>query len=149
MTFVRDIRETEGVDIPPHVAAIEDTEAYLTYVLPRMRPEQRFLATEFSLVRCWRQHLSDPVPASFARRRGIAADTPVRRALRDAAAHPLRQADWKQLLLGSDWFGSHRKFLTHQMQRFRATGRLAVVAYGVAQGPPWSATSGRIPCPGC
>ncbi|MGW1840007.1 hypothetical protein [Streptomyces sp. NPDC002067] len=135
MSFVRATREIEGVDIHPHVAAIGDTEAYLRYVLPRMRPEQRFLATEFSLVRLWRKHLRDPVPAAFARRRGIAAGTPVWQALRDAAARPLPAADWKELLLGSGWFGAHRSFLTNQMRRFRATGRLTVAAYGIAQGP--------------
>ncbi|MEU3708854.1 hypothetical protein [Streptomyces catenulae] len=135
LTFVHDTHEIEGVDIHPHVAAIEDTEAFLRYVLPRLRPEQRFLATEFSLVRLWKRHLKDRVPASFAHSRGIPADTPVWRALRDAAAHPLPQADWQRLLLDSAWFGPHRNFLTHQMQRFRATGRLTVAAYGVVQGP--------------
>ncbi|GAA3185211.1 MULTISPECIES: hypothetical protein [Streptomyces] len=135
LTFVHDTREIEGVDIHPHVAAIEETEAYLTYVLPRMRPEQRFLATEFSLVRFWKQHLRDQVPASFARSRGIPAGTPVWQALRDAAAHPVPQAHWRQLLLDSEWFGSHRNFLTRQVQRLRATGRLTVAAYGIAQGP--------------
>ncbi|MFF9479812.1 hypothetical protein [Streptomyces sp. NPDC014733] len=135
LAFVHDTHEIEGVDLHPHVAAFEDTEAYLTYVLPRIRPDQRFLATEFSLVRLWKQHLKDRVPASFARSRGVPAGTPVWQALRDAAAHPLPRADWERLLLDSPWFGSHRHFLTRQVQRFRATGRLAVAAYGLAQGP--------------
>ncbi|MEU6551954.1 hypothetical protein ABZ915_16980 [Streptomyces sp. NPDC046915] len=135
LAHVKATPEIEGVDIHPHVAAVEDTEAYTDFVLKRMRPEQRFLATEFSLVHWWKQHWSDPVPAAYADRYDVPAGTVVWEAVRDAAAHPVPQQRWHDLLMKSSWFASHRNCPTRQVRQLRATGRLAVATYGTLQQP--------------
>lgn len=136
LAYVRATPEIEGVDIHPHVSSIEDATAYTDYVLPRIRARQRFLATEFSLVHWWKRHLTDRVPAAYARRYGVPAATPVWRELRTAAAHPVPQRRWHDLLMESPWFATRTDYLTNQVRRFRGTGRLAVAAYGALQQPP-------------
>lgn len=135
LAHVRATPEIHGVDIHPHVTALEKTKAFTGYVLPRIRSEQRFLATEFSLVHWWKQHWSDPVPVVYADRYGVPADTPVWQEVRDAAAHPVPQQQWRDLLMNSPWFASHKDYLTDQVEKLRATGRLAVATYGGLQGP--------------
>lgn len=136
LAHVKATPEIEGVDIHPHVTALDDAEAYTDHVLPRIRSEQRFLATEFSLVHWWKQHWIDPVPAVYASRYGVATRTPVWQEVRDAAANPVSQRRWRDLLMNSPWFASREDYLTDQVRRFRATGRLAVAAYGALQQPP-------------
>lgn len=38
--------------------------------------------------------------------------------------------------MGSDWYASRKGYLSTQVERFRATGRLAVATYGALQQPP-------------
>lgn len=135
LAHVKATPELEGVDIHPHVAAIEQARAYTRYVLPRIRPEQRFLATEFSLVHWWKQHWSDSVPAAYADCYGVPTDTMVWEAVRDAVASPVSQQRWRDLLMNSPWFTSRKDYLTNQVRQFRATERLAVATYGALQQP--------------
>lgn len=135
LAHVKATPEIEGVDLHPHVAAIEQAKAYTDYALPRIRPEQRFLATEFSLVHWWKQHWSDPVPAAYASHYGVPADTVMWQAVRDAAAKPVPQRQWRDLLMNSPWFATRQDYLTNQVRQFRATGRLAVATYGALQQP--------------
>ncbi|WP_461072443.1 hypothetical protein [Streptomyces pseudoechinosporeus] len=135
LAHIKATPELEGVDIHPHVAALEEAKAYTDYVLPRIRSEQRFLATEFSLVQWWKDHWSDPVPAVYSGRYGVPASTPVWQEVRDAAAAPVSQQRWRDLLMNSPWFDSRKDYLTDQVRQFRATGRLAVATYGTLQQP--------------
>ncbi|MFG2226673.1 hypothetical protein [Streptomyces sp. NPDC048644] len=133
MEFVHDTKEIEGVDIHPHVVSIDAAQQYLDYVLPRLRDDQKFLATEFSLVLNWREHLRDTIPAPFAERYGTDPGTRVWELLEEAVRHPFPQEKWNAFLGMSPWFHAHQHFLRNQVQRFRATGKLAVATYGVVQ----------------
>ncbi|MEW1679447.1 hypothetical protein AB0O47_40275, partial [Streptomyces noursei] len=133
MAFVKQTREIEGVDIHPHVDSAEAAQKYVDYVLPRLRADQRFLVTEFSLVLLWEKHMGGTVPAPFARRYGLPADLKVWQLLKQAVAHPVPAQQWRDFLTMSPWYASHQHFLRNQVDRFRSTGRLAVATYGVAQ----------------
>lgn len=132
MEFVRETPELEGTDIHPHLPAPGADKAYLDYVLPRMRGDQKFLATEFSLVLFYQQHLTDKMPAEFTRSHGLPAG-PVWKTIKSALDKPFTQQEWDAFLAALPWFAEHKDYLTEQVGRFRATGRLAVATYGVAQ----------------
>jgi hypothetical protein len=134
LRFIRETPQIDGVDIHPHVRSLQDSKPFLSYVLPRLRPDQTFIATEFSLVWYWKQHLRDPVPASFASRYNFAPKTQVWQAIAQAIASPFPQEEWDELLTASPWFAERRDFLTNEMEMFRGTGRLAVATYGFKQG---------------
>ncbi|MEU6551940.1 hypothetical protein ABZ915_16905 [Streptomyces sp. NPDC046915] len=133
MTYVRTTRAIDGVDIHPHVSRIEAAGEYLDYVLPRLRTGQKFLATEFSLVHYWDQHMEDVVPAQFAGRYGVAPDTQVWQVVADAIRSPFPQQKWDDFLALSPWFETRKTYLTNQMRMFRETGRLAVATYAGVQ----------------
>ncbi|MEV8567810.1 hypothetical protein AB0436_19920 [Streptomyces sp. NPDC051322] len=133
MTFTARTRSIAGVDIHPHVADPSDAQKYVDYVLPWLRPDQRFLATEFSLVLLWKAHLSDSVDPHFAAVNGLRRGTPVWQVIRDATRQPFGEKKWNDFLLSCSWYAANRNFLTEQMRRFRSTGRLAVAGYGITQ----------------
>lgn len=142
MTFTARTPAIAGVDIHPHVASMAAAQQYIDYVLPFLRSDQKFLATEFSLVRLWKQHLSDQVDPAFASRHGIARGTPVWQVIADAIRHPVDAQEWNAFLLSNPWFAANRNFLTDQVRRFRDTGKLAVAGYGITQGAEMSADFG-------
>jgi hypothetical protein len=144
LTFVRNTPAIEGVDLHPHVANQTQTQAFLDYTLPRLRPAQTFLVTEFSLVWHWQQHMTDRIPATFAQTYGYAPETQVWQVIGEAIERPFPSRKWNDLLSQSPWFESRRHMLRDEMARFRGTGRLAVATYGFNQIPSmtsdWSAT---------
>lgn len=157
MRFVRATPEIEGVDIHPHVAEPGDGQKYLDYVLPRLRKDQRFLVTEFSLVQLWKKHLTDPAPAAYVKRYPAAHGAPVWRIIRNAIERPFPQRRWDDFLAALPVFHANRDYLTTEVERYRRTGRLAVATYGLTQGaamlkdfgpekPPWLLNS--LFCPG-
>lgn len=147
MSFTRDTAALDGVDIHPHVAALEAVQPFLDYVLPRLRDGQTFLALEFSLVHHWRAHLSDPISGAFAAKYGIPATTRVWEVIADAIRRPFTQQKWNDFLALSPWFANRRHFLRDAVQRFRATGRLAVATYGVSQDAAMVANFGPTSTP--
>jgi hypothetical protein len=144
LEFVRDTPQLEGVDLHPHVPEQGRIQAFLDYTLPRLRAEQTFLVTEFSLVWYWQQHLGDPAPAAFVAKYGYPSDTQVWQVIGDAVEHPFPAHVWDEFLSQCPWFESHRHFLTEEMERYRSTGRLAVATYSFVQIPSmtagWSAS---------
>jgi hypothetical protein len=133
MGFVRGNPAIAGTDIHPHLPDPGAGSHYLDYILPRMRPDQKFLATEFSLVLFYKKHLTDAVPAAFANRYHLPPGTPVWRVLKDALRQPFPQQKWDDLLSMSPWFADNKNFMRDQVDSFRATGRLAVATYGLGQ----------------
>jgi hypothetical protein len=144
LAFVRETPEIEGVDLHPHVADQDAIQEFLDYTLPRLRHEQTFLVTEFSLVWYWQEHMTDRIPVTFADRYGYAADTQVWEVIGEAIEQPFPEHKWNDLLAQSPWFEAKKHLLSEEMARFRGTGRLAVATYGFRQIPSmttnWSAT---------
>ncbi|WP_217428130.1 hypothetical protein [Microlunatus speluncae] len=124
-----------GVDIHPHVPYIEDSQPFVDYVLARLRPDQRFLATEFSLVHHWKKHLTDPAPAAFLAEYDLPSDLKVWQVVEAAIANPFPQAKWNDFLAASPWYESRKNYVCNQLALFRATGRFALGTYGYKQGP--------------
>ncbi|WP_369062329.1 hypothetical protein ABOZ73_08585 [Caulobacter sp. 73W] len=134
MTFVRTTPQIAGVDIHPHLPSIEGSKVFVDYVVPRMRPDQTFIATEFSIVRWWQQHLREPIPAAFADQYGLPRDTRNWQVIRAALEAPYPKAKWDEFLRLSPWFETRKHYLRDQMRIFRDSGRLAVATYGFKQG---------------
>ncbi|PSL06849.1 hypothetical protein CLV30_102238 [Haloactinopolyspora alba] len=142
MTFVRETPEIAGVDIHPHVPDPARVQAFLDYILPRMRPDQTFLVTEFSIVWYWRQHMRDPLSAEFAGKYGYDPGTLVWEFIRAAIENPVGQREWQDFLTSSDWFMKQSDFLRDQVELYRSTGRLAVTTYGFRQDVPMTTDFG-------
>lgn len=136
MTFAAGNADIAGVDIHPHVAGIDAAQKYIDFVLPYLRADQKFLATEFSLIKLWKQHMGDPVDPSFTSAYGTPAGTPVWQVIHNAANKPFTEQKWNDFLLSNTWFANHKTFITNEMARLRDTGKLAVAGYGITQGAP-------------
>jgi hypothetical protein len=138
MEYVKATPELDGVDIHPHINTIEASKPFLDYILPRMRTEQKFLVTEFSLVWWWKQNLTKPIPATYAEKYGVATNTQNWQVIKAALEQPFAKQRWDDFLSMSPWFESRKHYLRNQMKMFRDTGRLAVATYGFKQGSSMS-----------
>lgn len=134
LAYVKATPEIEGVNIHPHVPKIELSKAFLDYILPRMRPEQKFIVTEFSLVGWWQQNLEKPVAPAFADKYQAPRTAQNWQIIKAALETPFPKAQWDDFLRMSPWFENRKHYLANQMKMFRDTGRLAVATYGFKQG---------------
>lgn len=127
--------DISGVDIHPHVASIEDSRPFVEYVLERLRDDQRFLATEFSLVHHWKRHLTDAAPADFLARYDMPPKLKVWEVIGAAINSPFPQEKWNDFLASSRWYESRKNYICNQLALFRDTGRFALGTYGYKQTP--------------
>lgn len=134
LDFARITPEIEGIDIHPHVDSLAASRPFVEYTLKHLRPDQKFLATEFSLVWYWKSHMDDPVPADFAREYKLSANLKMWQAIAAAISDPFSQQEWNDLLEQSPWFAARNHYIDRQVALFRSTGRLAVACYGFEQG---------------
>lgn len=134
MQFVRDTPEIDGVNIHPHIPHLQASQPFLDYILPRMRPEQTFTVTEFSLIWWWERNMTEPVSPAYAQKYGVDPATQNWQVVRAALEAPVPKQQWDDFLALSPWFESHKHYIRDQMQIFRDTGRLAVATYGFKQG---------------
>ncbi|WP_327654209.1 hypothetical protein [Streptomyces sp. NBC_00483] len=133
LRFVNKTPELAGVDIHPHVTSLQNAAKYFNYVVPTLRSDQKFLATEFSLVQFWKEHMHDPVSPAFAKRYNVDPGRKVWQVIGDAIQQPFPQAKWNDFISMTQWFDTSRNYLTEQMKAFRDTGKLAVATYGGLQ----------------
>jgi len=147
LAFVKATPELDGVNIHPHIRAIEESKPFLDYVLPRLRPEQKFIVTEFSLVWWWQANMEKPAPASFVARYGFPAGTQNWQVIQAALRNPFPKTEWDAFLSASPWFENRKHYLRNQMKLFNDTGRLAVATYGFKQGSSMSAEWGPKKAP--
>jgi hypothetical protein len=133
MKFVKRTKDLDGVDIHPHVSSLSGAKEYIDYVLPLMRPEQKFLATEFSLVLLWADHMEDPVAADFAEKYPKTKGMQVWEVLRLSTRKHFTQEQWSDFFAMTPWLRENKTYLKDQVEMFRKTKRLALASYGVSQ----------------
>jgi hypothetical protein len=134
MEFVKATPELDGVAIQTHVAEVGDTRAYLKYILARMRPEQKFVVQDFSLVKSWEANMRRNIPPAFADKYQASRNAQNWQIVKAALETPFSKAQWDEFLSQSEWFESRKHFLVAQMGLFRGTGRLAVATVPFSQG---------------
>ncbi|MFV3077680.1 hypothetical protein [Niveispirillum fermenti] len=142
MDYVKATPEIDGVDIHPHIPSIQASQPFLDYILPRMRPEQKFLVTEFSLVWWWKKQMREPVSPAFATKYGVSPQSRNWQVMQSALEQPFTKQQWDDYLSLSPWFETRKHYLVNQMKMFRDTGRLAVATYGFKQGSSMAADFG-------
>jgi hypothetical protein len=131
--YIASHQELSGPDLHMHMPDFAANQLMLSYVLPWLRPDQKFLVTEFPLVLLWYQHLSDPVSPDFTSRYHLPAPLEVYQFINLALQNPVPDAEWRDFLKSCPWYLEQKEFLSNAYQLFRSTGRLGVANYGMLQ----------------
>lgn len=133
LRYIASQPELSGPDLHMHMPNFAANQTMLSYVLPRLRPDQKFLVTEFSLVLLWYQHRMDTVSPDFTSRYNLPSTLKVYQFINLALQNPVADAEWRDFLVSCPWYIAHREFLLNAYNLFRSTGRLGVANYGMFQ----------------
>jgi hypothetical protein len=133
LQYIASHQELSGPDLHMHMPDFAANQLMLSYVLPWLRPDQKFLVTEFSLVLLWLQHLSDTVSPEFISKYNLPSPLKVYQFINLALQNPVPDAEWRDFLKFSSWYMEQREFLLNAYQLFRGTGKLGVATYGMLQ----------------
>ncbi|KAJ5975142.1 hypothetical protein N7481_008849 [Penicillium waksmanii] len=129
--FIAVTPELDGVDIHPHMMTFDGHRSMLEYCLARIRPEQTFLATEFTMVWHWKAHMNDTVSSEFCAKYGLSPSTKNHEIISVAMQNPWPLEQWKEYLFNEPWYMQYQNFITDAMRLYRSTGRLAVATYSL------------------
>jgi hypothetical protein len=131
--YIASHQELSGPDLHMHMPDFAANQLMLSYVLPWLRPNQKFLVTEFSLVLLWYQHLSDTVSPDFTSRYSLSSTLQVYQFINLALQNPVPDAEWRDFLQACPWYMQQSEFLLNAYNLFRNTGKLGVANYGMLQ----------------
>lgn len=129
LRYIASKPEMDGVDLHLHLPDRDGHRAMLDYALSRIRPDQTFLATEFSMVWHWKKHMGDDASPAFCQRYGYAPGTKVYQVIDGAISNPMPASQWFDFLSNEPWYTRHRNFISETVKVYRATGRLDVATY--------------------
>ena len=133
LRYIASQPELSGPDLHMHMPSFAANQTMLSYVLPWLRPDQKFLVTEFSLVLLWYEHRNDVVSPDFTSRYNLPSPLKVYQFINLALQNPVPDAEWRDFLMSCPWYMAHRSFLLNAYNLFRGTGRLGVANYGMIQ----------------
>lgn len=129
LTYISSSPYLAGVDIHLHLPTLTAHKEMLNYTLQFIRPDQRYLVTEFSMVWYFKSHLNDPVNPAFLRKHNFPAGSKVYEILSAGIKSPFDIEVWTEFLKGEQWYASCRGFLEEVMGLYRSTGKLEVATY--------------------
>lgn len=129
LRFIASKPELDGVDLHPHMMTFAGHKSMVDYTLERIRPDQTFLATEFTMIWHWKKHMGDVASAHFRTRYGLPDDTKVYQVIDSAISKPMPFVQWRDFLSHEPWYMEHQHFISAAMKLYRGTGRLAVATY--------------------
>jgi hypothetical protein len=133
LRYIASQPELSGPDLHMHMPNFAANQTMLSYVLPWLRPDQKFLVTEFSLVLLWYQHRMDTASPDFTSRYNLPSSLEVYQFINLALQGPVPDAEWRDFLISCSWYIAEREFLLNAYHLFRSTGRLGVANYAMIQ----------------
>jgi len=131
--YIASHQELSGPDLHMHMPDFAANQLMLSYVLPWLRSDQKFLVTEFSLVLLWYQHLGDMVSPDFTSRYNLPSTLEVYQFIDLALQNPVPDSEWRDFLESCPWYMQQSEFLLNAYSLFRSTGKLGVANYGMLQ----------------
>ncbi|KAJ5174590.1 uncharacterized protein N7482_000467 [Penicillium canariense] len=127
--FIASRPELDGVDLHLHMPTLAGHRAMLNYALSQIRPDQRFLATEFSMIWHWKKHMNDAASTDFCKQYGFPPGTKVCEVISTTIQKPVPYAQWEDFLKHEPWYLECKSFMGETIRLYRATERLEVATY--------------------
>lgn len=116
LRYIASQPELSGPDLHMHMPKFAAKQTMFSYVLPWLRPDQKFLVTEFSLVLLWYQHRMDTVSPDFTSRYNLPSSLEAYQFINLALQDPVPDAEWRDFLISCPWYMEQREFLLNALQ---------------------------------
>ena len=130
LKYIASKPELDGIDLHLHTPALAGHRKALNYALPFLRPDQKFLSTEFSLIWHWYKNMKHPVSEYYCNKHNLPLnDTKVLDVINAAILNPMSYDQWEDFLRHEEWFMEKETFLKDAINLYRKTGRLEVATY--------------------
>ena len=141
--FARSEPWIAGVDLHIHHGGTRQMLEFLNYADARLRSDQRFLVTEFSLVKHFRRNMEETIPAAFASEYGWDPGTKNYQYIDHALKNPVPRAEWGDFLSKSYWYENRTRYLRNAYRRFKRYDKFYIATYAMRQSFPFNRDFGR------
>jgi hypothetical protein len=125
-----------GIDLHIHHKQLQQLGDALNYVKNKIRDDQKIIITEFSIVKYFKQFMSQTIPSSFAGKFGYNSNMKNYKYLDHALKENVTWKEWVSYLRNSNWFESKKKYLINAFHLFKPHKKFAIATYGLRQSYP-------------
>ena len=121
-----------GVDMHIHHLSLDQLESSLKTVSELLRDDQKILATEFSAVKYWKAHTSDPMPEIMAEKYGFDPSWKVYDYINYAVNNrgKVTREQWEDFLGSCGWYVKMQDYLLEAYARFMDCDKFYLATYG-------------------
>ncbi len=121
-----------GVDIHIHHLTMDQLDTSMKYVSDILRDDQKIIATEFSAVKYWRSHTSDPMPELMAEKYGFDPSWHVYDYINYAVNNrdKVTREQWEDFLGSCDWYVKRQDYLLDAYGHFMDYDKFYLATYG-------------------
>ena len=127
-----------GVDLHIHHSGIRQVNRAMNYANNRIRPDQRIIITEYSLMKHWGFKMGEQIPQEFADKYGRNPDEKNFQYIDYALKSQVSRKEWTDFLSSSYWFENRTRYLWNSYQRFRSYRKFHVATYAMRQSFPFN-----------
>jgi hypothetical protein len=138
MEYAKNNEGVAGVSIHIHHANFDQMRFSLQYTSENIRANQKILITEYSLMKHWRNHSGDLIPAGFASAYGYDPGMQVYQYVDYALKNPVPRPEWVDFLSQSPWFENRKNYLWESYQMFKEFPKVNVATYAIRQSYPFN-----------
>lgn len=138
MEYAKNNEDVAGVSIHIHHANYSQMDFSLQYTSDHIADNQKILITEYSLMKHWRNHTNDPIPAAFASDYGYDPAWQVYQYINHALKNPVPRAEWVDFLSKSSWFENRKDYLWQSYEMFKSYNKFHIGTYAFRQSFPFN-----------
>lgn len=134
--FVQYAAETPwiaGVDVHIHHQTMEEFDTSLKRISELLRDDQKIIATEFSLMKYWKSHTSEPIPQIMSEKYGYDSAWKVYEYIGHAVKNraQITREEWEDFLGSCSWYTDAQDYLLEAYGRFLQDRHFYAATYGM------------------
>lgn len=136
LSFVKEKPWISGIDLHLHHNGFRQLHQAIDFAVDKIRDNQHFLITEYSLVKHFRDKMEEPIPQQFADKYGWDPGTKNYQYLDFALKNPRTRPEWVDFLSESYWFENRKRYLRNSYNLFKQYDKFYVATYAMRQSFP-------------
>lgn len=136
--FAREEPWIAGVDLHIHHGGTLQLRRFLNFAANRIRENQSFLVTEYSLMKHFRRMINRKIPEDFAAEYDWDPDTRNYEYIDYALKNPVPRPEWVDFLSSSFWFENRTRYLRNSYREFKKFDSFYVATYAIRQSFPFN-----------
>lgn len=127
-----------GIDLHIHHGGFKQLRRAINFINNKIRDDQKFLITEYSLVKHFRRKVKERISGVFAEKYGWDPDTKAYQYIDFALKNQVPRKEWVDFLSNSYWFENRKRYLRNSYKLFKSYDKFYIATFAMRQSFPFN-----------